>query len=743
MTIADRLTLVTSPNLEKQESQELFVYQPSENNYRLIHQIEGRWRIKIERIYDDPDYANNLQYLLESSKYVNKVLINTAAKSLIIEYDPDQVSPQRLQNYIAVSLEEADRGESLPIKTSSESSSHDINYWERLGIPIASLVLAIIALPLELPPLLVGGLIMMACLPAYGRALEGITEEKQLTVDFLDSLAITLSAAQGHFIPPAFMISLIESGEVIRDVTARSSERQTLDLLDSLGQYAWIEQDGVEVQVPLKEVQEGNIVIVYPGDLIPVDGKIIRGQALIDQCKLTGESVPVHRTVDDEVFASTLLVEGQLAILVERTGNNTRAGVVVELMKAAPVHDTRIENYAAKFANIAVLPTLLIGAGVFAFTGDLARATAIITLDFGTGIRVSVPTAVLAGLTYAARTGVYIRSGRAIEMLAKVDSVVFDKTGTLTQGNASVVDIQPTVEGVAPLEILCLAASAEQGLTHPVAHAIVQQAQQLNIDNKTCEEWNYCVGLGVVAKIDGRQILVGSSRFMKNENIDITASEQFKTGGVSLAYVARDGILIGVIMYADPIRTESPGVITELHRQGISTHMLTGDVQRVADAVAQELGMHSNEVHAQAFPERKVEVVQELKSKGKTVAFIGDGINDSAALAYADVSISFAAGSDIARETADVVLMDDDLSGLTHAIAISKQVMDIVYQNAFIVGIPNFGALVIGVLFALDPILAIVINNGSAILAGLNGLRPTLGADKKTYRQETVIGLTQ
>jgi P-type E1-E2 ATPase len=221
---------------------------------------------------------------------------------------------------------------------------------------------------------------------------------------------------------------------------------------------------------------------------------------------------------------------------------------------------------------------------------------------------------------------------------------------------------------------------------------------------------------------------------MKTEGIDISASQQFKTGGVSLAYVARDGILIGVIMYADPIRTESPGVIAELHQQGISTHMLTGDVQQVADAVAQELGMRRDEVHAQAFPERKVEVVQQLKAQGKTVAFIGDGINDSAALAYADVSISFAAGSDIARETADVVLMDNDLSGLTHAIEISKQVMDIIYQNALIVGIPNFGALAVGVLFALDPLLAIIINNGSAILAGLNGLRPALGGEKTTYR---------
>jgi len=733
MTIADKPKQILFSSLQKTEKSVQIKQHQFSEDYQLIHSVAGRWRVKIDRIFFDPDYADNLVKILQDNSKITEVRLNTAASSLIIEYKRNQISTEKLREYLLLSMEEAYRGEvPLPKATPSteKEKSDEINYIERLGIPVASLMLAIIALPLELPPLLVGGLILAACLPAYKRAWDGIAEEKQLTVDFLDSLAITLSAAQGHFVPPAFMISLIESGEVIRDATARSSARQTLDLLDSLGQYAWVEQDGVEVQIPLKEIQSGQIVIVYPGDLVPVDGKVLRGQGLIDQCKLTGESVPVHRTVDDEVFASTLIVEGQFAILVERTGNNTRAGLVVELMKAAPVHDTRIENYAAKFANIAVLPTLLIGAGVFAFTGDLARATAIITLDFGTGIRVSVPTAVLAGLTYAARIGVYIRSGRAIEMLAKIDSVVFDKTGTLTQGHASVVDIQLTQKGVTAEEVLILAASAEQGLSHPVAHAIVQHAKQQGIISKTCEEWDYRVGLGVVAKIDGRQILVGSSRFMKTENIDISATEKFKTGSVSLAYVARDGALIGAIMYADPIRTESPGVIQELHGQGISTHMLTGDVQRVADAVAHELGMRADEVHAQAFPERKVEVVQELKATGRTVAFIGDGINDSAALAYADVSISFAAGSDIARETADVVLMDDDLSGLPHAIAISKQVMEIVYQNALIVGIPNFGALVIGVLFALDPVLAIVINNGSAILAGLNGLRPVMGGQE-------------
>ena len=702
--------------------------------YKIVHKITGRWRIKIARLSQDTDYGLHLVKLLEDSDLIGKVRLNREASSLIIEYEPEKVSEDKLNNYLLVRMEEADQGDIPASKEPVEPSSPpEIDYLRRLGVPAASLIVSLLAAPLEIPALIVAPIVLGACYPAFYRAWKALREEKILSVDFLDSVAIVLSVAQGHFIAPTFMMTLIESGEVIRDTTARSSERQTYNLLDSLGQYVWVEKNGVQVQTLLKDVLEGDIVAVYPGDLIPVDGKIIQGQALIDQNKLTGESVPVHCSLDDEVYASTLVVEGQLLILVERLGNKTRAGMVVELLKSAPVHDTRIENYATKFANFAVIPTLLIGGGVFALTGNLARATAIVTLDFGTGIRVSVPTTVLAGLTNAAKTGVYIRSGRAIEMLSKVDCVVFDKTGTLTQGKASVVGIKMTNKGVAETELLSLAASAEQGLSHPVAHAIVQEAKKRAIATQECQTWDYRVGQGVVATIGGRKILVGSSSLMSAEKINIKSSQRFKTGGTSLAYVAKDGVLIGVILYADPIRTESAGVIAELHRQGIATHMLTGDVQRVAEAVAQELGMNLEEVHAQAFPERKMEVVQQLKQQGKTVAFIGDGINDSAALAYADVSISFAAGSDIARETADIVLMDDDLSGLPHAIAISKEVMGIIQENAVIVGVPNFAALAVGALYALDPVVAIIINNGSAILAGLNGLRPTWHERKKSY----------
>jgi len=325
---------------------------------------------------------------------------------------------------------------------------------------------------------------------------------------------------------------------------------------------------------------------------------------------------------------------------------------------------------------------------------------------------------------------VLIRSGRAIEILAKVDTIVCDKTGTLTIGHAGVNDVD-VMSRFSKEEVLCYAASAEKGLTHPIAEAIVHHAKDTGVALKDCEEWEYKVGLGAVATIDGMSILVGSPRFMKQENISLDEYDlrypDAKSGGQSLVYIAGDGQLLGVIRYSDPPRPESKEVIQELKRMGITVQMLTGDVQRVADSIAGNLGIRPEHVHAEAFPEKKVEVVKAVHDQGRTVAFCGDGINDSAALAYADVSVSFAGATDIARETADVVLMEDDLRGLIMAIKCARQAMDIIWQNTAIVALPNLGALVVGIFLALDPILAVVINNGTAIMAELNGLRPLIG----------------
>lgn len=706
-------------------------------HYQVVHWIRGRFRIRIPRLGFDAEYGARLLYIVGSLPAVTTARINPPARSLVVEYNPKLFGEAlaTIQGQIFESIQVAANPDLPALSTeraTPATEAHEINYWERLGLPALGLGLSVASLMgVPIPGYVIASVVIAGAMPVFQRAWEAIQEEKQLTIDFLDGLAISLHTMQGHYFAPSFMLGLIEGGEVIRDLTARGSERANLDLLDCLGKTAFVERDGLEVEVAVKDLVAGDRVVVYPGDQIPVDGIILRGTGLIDQCKLTGESVPVTRTEGMEVFASTLLVDGQLVILAERVGHNTRAGVIVGLMQSAPVHDTRIENYAAAVANQMVVPTLAIGAGVGLLSGDLNRAIALLTLDLGTGIRVSVPTTILSALTYAAQHGVLIRSGRAIEKLAQIDTIVFDKTGTLTQGHAGVTDIKVMDPRFSADDILSMAASAEQGLTHPVAEAIVRHARATHQPLFDCEDWEYRVGLGVATKVRGVDLRVGSRRMMEQENICLVdLNERFPdldSGRASIVYVAGDGRLIGVILYSDPIRNESPEVIRELKGAGITPHMLTGDIGRVARAVAKDLGIAPNNIYAEAFPEKKVEVVRALHDSGKVVAFCGDGINDSAALAYADVSISFAGATDIARETADVVLMEDDLRGLTLAIRIAKQAMEIVWQNTAIVAIPNIGALVSGVFFALDPILAVVINNGTAILAELNGLRPLVG----------------
>ena len=707
-------------------------------HYQILHWMPGRFRIRIPRLAWDEEYGSRLKYLVDSLSFVSATRISLESRSIVVEYrhEATAVGISLVQEKLFRAIQDApmvDIDKALTAISSGEKkANNEVDWTERLGFPVAGLVLSLAAMVgAPIPPLLIGAVVFIGAIPVFQRAWDAIQEEGQLTIDFLDGLAIALHTATGHFFAPSFMLGLVEGGEAIRDMTARGSERASLDLLDCLGKTAFVMRDGQIVEIPTEQVVLGDHVIVYPGDQIPVDGAVLEGTGILDQCKLTGESVPVTRSVGEEVFASTLLVDGTLTILAERCGNNTRAGVIVNLMQSAPVHDTRVENYAAAVANQMVIPTLLIGAGVGIFSGNLNRAIALLTLDFGTGIRVSVPTTILSVLTYAARNGVLIRSGRAIEILAKIDTVVCDKTGTLTIGHAGVNDIDVMADRFSKHEILCYAASAEKGLTHPIAEAIVHHARDEKVALKECEEWEYKVGLGAFAKIDDMIICVGSPRFMKQENIDLEAYDlrypDAKVGGQSLVYVAGDGQLLGVIRYSDPPREESKAVIRELKQMGITTHMLTGDVSRVAHSIAGNLGIDPKNVTAEAFPEKKVEVVKEVHDRGRTVAFCGDGINDSAALAYADVSISFAGATDIARETADVVLMEDDLRGLIMAIKCARQAMDIITQNTLIVAVPNLGALVSGIFFALDPLLAVVINNGTAILAELNGLRPLIG----------------
>ncbi len=703
--------------------------------YKIVHATPGRVRVRIPQIIHDREYIRSLRAIAALDDRILRISFKPAAASVTIYYESEGYSEARFRFDLEQMIQLASNPKSRIAHQRALTLAEEVepSYWSAMKLPVTATALALLAGPLGLAisPVIIQGTIAIASLPIARRAWESIFGQGKLNTDFLDLSAISIVTSQSHFLTSCSMVVLIELGEAIRDHTARSSHRRTLDLLGSLSQFVWVEKDGCKQQIPLERVMPEDTVIVYPGEQIPVDGTILRGKALIDEQKLTGEAMPVVRTKGQEVYASTLVREGQIYILAARVGADTRAGRTIQLIEEAPVHDTRMENYAAKIADRAVLPTLLLGGAVLTITRNVARTASVLTIDFATGIRVSVPTTVMAALIAAAKSGILIRCGRALEKLAEVDALVCDKTGTLTRGEIRIVEIKTVARSLEANKVLELAAAAEQRITHPVAEAIMRYAQSLGIRILPRGKWKYQVGLGLRAEIEGQTVLVGSKRYLEREGIDFEPLYKrypdLQKIGYPTIYVASDGEIQGAIQYTDPLRPESKQVIQTLQAKfGIEIYLLTGDNQQRANLVAEELKIPLDRVCAEAFPECKAEVIRNLRDRGKTVAFVGDGLNDSAGLAYADVSVSFRDGSDVARETADVVLMKNDLWGLVEAIAIARHAREIIHQNTGIVAIPNIYGLAIAGTVGMNPMTATLINNGSSVIAGMNGLRPLL-----------------
>lgn len=701
-------------------------------NIAIIHAIPGRVRFRVPELKGDSrPYAANLQKLLEADSSIIKVRVNRAAASIAITYKTDVKSEVEVRQYLVNLITNPVSGNELSNPVSENTSqtkpeqADEEGEWSSLQLPVLATILGLLGGPLKLPipsPVMFAAL-GAAAFPVIKGAMTSIFVERKLNIDCLDFLALSLSTLQGKVLTPALVLTLHEIGDVIREQTARSTDRQTANLLDAIGHFAWVEREGEKQQIPSDKVEKGDTVVVYPGEQIPVDGEVLRGMAVIDQQQLTGESMPVVREAGSFVYASTLVRSGEIYIRADRVGSQTRAAASIELLEKAPVYDTRMANYAAKVADKLILPSLVLAGVVLATTRDSARAASILTLDFVTGIRVSMPTAFLGAIDHTTRHGILVRSGRTLELLAEVDTIVFDKTGTLTEGDVTVVGVETVAGRMDGDRVLALAAAAEQRITHPVAEAIARYAEKKGIKIAKRGEWNYEVGFGIRAEIEGETVLVGSERFLSGEGVEVDTN--FCAGELSSIYIACNGEFQGAIQYRDPLRPESLPLISRLQKEyGLEVRLLTGDNRAKARMVAQELKIPESQVHAEAFPEQKAAIVRELHRSGKTVAFVGDGLNDSVALAYADVSVSFEKGSEVARETADVVLMNDGLSGLLEAIAIAKQTKSLIEQNTVMVVGPNLVALGLASTVGLHPLMATAVHNGSAIAAGLNSLRP-------------------
>ncbi|SHN81501.1 Cu2+-exporting ATPase [Bradyrhizobium erythrophlei] len=697
----------------------------------IRHLMRGRARLTVPALRDRRLGGKFLGWLGGQSG-VRTARINYDCASLVIEYDPvhEPLLMAQLERFKSLSLAEIKAlcATQAPPEASSKPTTPVISKDAPLALPTLSLLMAFSANPVVMA--INTPLMLWNAIPIARRAWKVWSNESRLNIDVLDTLAISASMLQGNPLAGCIVTWLIKLGDWIRDLTAAGQKRAISELLEFQTRTAWLLCDGQVVQIPATELKVDDLVVVYPGEMIPVDGEIIDGQATIDQKTITGEGLPVSRSKGEAAFAATVIREGQITIRSLRVGTATTAGQIVRLVESAPIGDTRMQNHAERFADGLVAPTLALAAGTAAVTGDFNRFLSLVIVDFGTGIRVAAPTSVLASMTHAARSGMIIKSGGHMEKLADIDTVVFDKTGTLTHGTPAVIDVLSYQNHITPNHLLGLAAAAETKLQHPVAEALRSRARELGVNVPPCHETQYRLGLGVEGQVNGYDVHVGNERFMRQCNISTDKSVIDRAGldekGFSSLYIAVDGDLAGLVPYSDKIRDESRQVIRKLHEMGIkNTIMLTGDNAVVARAVCNDIGLTRH--FADMLPADKASVIQDLQRQGRRVAMVGDGINDSPALSFADVGIAMKHGAEVTHESADVVLMEDSLWKLVQAVEISRGAVSLIRQNYAIVATLNAIALGLALPGGLiTPEVTALISNGSAILASANGVRPML-----------------
>lgn len=695
---------------------------PAQSSCSIIHRSPRRVRFRVPWIKGRPDLAQRLAVFLNGLPGLRDCRGNADCASVTLHHH-GQWTPERLCRTLN-RLSRRDIERLSQTKGSAEAEASQDSSWFELSLSSAGIALGVLCEPLA--PVLLPVLLAGSALPMLKRAYEAFGREGRLTVDVLDASATALLSLQGQFTMATFMVWLINLGDFIRDATVSQARAAVESVLSYQESFAWVVKGRRKVKVPVARIAVGDTVVVYPGDRIPVDGVVLSGKAAVDQRALTGESMPVDKEAGARVYAATVVQDGKVYIRTVQVGDQTEAAKIVHLVEGAPAHETAFQNYAERWANDLV-PYSFAGAGLRGLFAQGSGAASVLVIDYGTGIRIAAPTAVLATMTHAVRHGILFKGGRALEQLAQVDAVVLDKTGTLTTGRPEVTEVRAYGK-VSRDKVLALAAAAEQRLNHPVAQAIVRAATGARLKIPSRKSSDYAIGLGVTSRVNGSVVQVGCVRYMEELGIELPpkARQDLAAMGqqsVSPVCVAVDGVLAGMIGSADQIRSEARLVMQSLKDLGIKEIvMLTGDHRTVADHVGKQLGLTRYE--AEMMPAQKVAAVQALQQRGYRVAFIGDGINDSPAIGHADVGIAMQGGADVAQDTAHVVLLNGDLKSIPQAIRLAREAVDLIEENWNIIAVPNTVALALACCGVLGPGAATLLSNGSAILATGNALRP-------------------
>ena len=549
---------------------------------------------------------------------------------------------------------------------------------------------------------------------------------RRLEVEVLDALSIGVSVLRGDFSTAGSVMFLLNLGSLLEEWTRKKSLDDLARSMALNVDKVWVRSQDTEVLLPLTKVQPGDEIVVRSGNMVPLDGTVIEGEAMVNQAALTGESMPVRKAKGATVYAGTVVEEGECVFLAKAAGGANRYDKIVAMIEESEKLKSSTENRALELAD-KLVPWCLAGTVVtYALTRNVTRAISILMVDFSCALKLSMPLAVLSAMRECGTAHITVKGGKYLEALAKADTIVFDKTGTLTRATPQVVDIIPFSNSEKD-DVLRLAACLEEHFPHSMANAVVRAAREQGLAHEEMHsEVEYIVAHGIASRVGGERVVIGSYHFVfEDEHCIVPADEQEKFDQMpaeySHLYMAASGQLVGVICIADPLRPEAASVLRQLHKLGIrNTVMMTGDSYRTAEAIARQVGV--DQFFAEVLPEDKANFVQKAKAEGHTVVMIGDGINDSPALSAADIGIAINSGAAIAREIADVTIKADSLEELVTLKTIANALQHRVSSNYRFVLSFNSTLIVLGALGILQPAASAMLHNLSTIGISLRSM---------------------
>jgi heavy metal translocating P-type ATPase len=712
----DSSALVFPPVLPEFDDRAVRLYRHGSvlSTWSVRHETARRIRFHNPALRRKRDTCQAIERELMSVPGVDTYTTNDLTATVLVTYNPKKILKHQIVEILDLALETAEEAEVTPV---------DLDFpicTASLGVAAATQFLAPIALPLS------AGLFVYSVVPSFQSAHQVLFKEKRLGVDVLDSIVVGVCLMTGQIFAGSVLAWCLSFGRKLLKKTEDDSKKMLLNVFGKQPRFVWLVRDGQEIETPLEKLKMKDVIVIHTGETVPVDGEIVEGMAMIDQHALTGESAPAEKTKGDKVFAATTMLAGKIHVSVTSAGSETTSAKLARILNDTAGYKLRSQSQGEELADKAVIPTLataMLGFGTIGLDG----AAAIVNCDLGTGIRMAAPLGMLTSLTLCAQHGILVKDGRALELMRKADTFLFDKTGTLTRERPEVGRI--LTFGSHPEErILQWAAAAEHKFSHPIAKAIISKAEELGLPQAFTDESKYHVGYGITVSIDGHIVRVGSARFMKHEGIRLPDTlhaemENVHGDGNSLILVSVDNKLGGAIEMCASNRPEAFDVINGLRERG-ANHLaiISGDHERPTKKLAEKLGM--DRYFAEVLPQDKAKYVELLQKEGRTVCFIGDGINDSIALKKANVSISLRGASTIATDTAQVVFMEESLSKLLHLRDVSVDLQRNIDRSWGMIIVPN-AVCVAGAFFAGFGVMhSMVFNQIGAVVALANGLLP-------------------